>query len=64
MTKTEYKGQLIAEDNGKVTFFLCDEEGDIYENDASSIEDAKAKIDKIETEQGGLHNLGGQLMYS
>lgn len=63
MKKITYKDNVIGiSPDGSVVFFLCDEDGDIYESKAKSVEDAKARIDAIEKRQGGLYNLDGELV--
>lgn len=56
-----YKGQLILTKSGKCSFYLFDEDGDIYERDAADVEDAKAQILAEEKRLGGLYNADGEL---
>ena len=63
MSKIVYKDNVIRTlSSGRVVFFLCDADGCIYSHNATSVDDAKAQIDGIESRQGGLYNLDGELV--
>lgn len=55
------RGQLIVTKSGKYFFYLFDENGDICEHEASSVDDARAQILAEEKRLGGLYNADGQL---